>query len=195
MLSEREPNNLLVVTASPKLTELLGEILPSRDVGKLCAVSSCAEAKRAMLNAEYDIVVINSPLPDEFGSEFSLEVIKKGAAVAVLFSPRQMFEQVADKVEPEGVLVLPKPLGRETLSAAMRIASAMRRRLRAMERENRSLNAKMAEIRLVNRAKWALIESLGMTEEQAHRHIEKKAMDERISKGDAARAILRTYEK
>lgn len=195
MFSERAQNNILVVSSSPKITELLGEILPARGRGGLHRVSSCGEAKRSMMNTEYDIVIINAPLTDEFGSELSLEVVRSGSAVAMLFAPRQVYEQVADKVETAGVLTLPKPLSRETLAAAVRIASAMRQRLRVMDRENKSLSARMGEIRLVNRAKWALIENLGMTEEQAHRYVEKRAMDMRVSKREAAENILSTYEK
>ena len=40
----------------------------------------------------------------------------------------------------------------------------------------------MAEIRLVNRAKWVLIEQLRMTEQEAHRYIEKQAMDRCVTR-------------
>ena len=53
---------------------------------------------------------------------------------------------------------------------------------------------KIQEIRLVNRAKWALIQCLGMTEEAAHRHIEKQAMDERISRREVAMRVLSVYQ-
>ena len=47
---------------------------------------------------------------------------------------------------------------------------------------------------IVNRAKYALIQYLGMTEEQAHKYIEQQAMNQRISKRTAAENILKTYE-
>ena len=53
---------------------------------------------------------------------------------------------------------------------------------------------KIKEIRLVNRAKWLLIECLRMTEAEAHRYIEKQAMDLRISKREAAENIIKTYK-
>ena len=49
----------------------------------------------------------------------------------------------------------------------------------------------MAEIRLVNKAKWALIEKKGMTEEEAHKYIEHMAMDERITRKEAAEKVLK----
>ena len=57
-----------------------------------------------------------------------------------------------------------------------------------------TLEEKIEEIRLVNRAKWLLIECLGMTEPEAHRYIEKQSMDQRISKREAAEAVIKTYK-
>ena len=52
----------------------------------------------------------------------------------------------------------------------------------------------MEEIRLVNRAKWILIEQLKMTEADAHHHIERQAMDRCVSKKEIALGIIKTYE-
>ena len=52
---------------------------------------------------------------------------------------------------------------------------------------------KMEEIRLVNRAKWLLISELKMDEPQAHRYIEKQAMDRCIQRREVAEEIIQTY--
>lgn len=49
-----------------------------------------------------------------------------------------------------------------------------RERLRQFEKKSLSVDEKMAEIRLVNRAKWLLISELKMSEPDAHRYIEKQ---------------------
>ncbi len=46
----------------------------------------------------------------------------------------------------------------------------------------------------MNRAKWLLIECLSMAEPDAHRYIEKQAMDLRITKREAAENIIKTYQ-
>jgi len=51
----------------------------------------------------------------------------------------------------------------------------------------------MAEIRLVNKAKWILISELFLSEPEAHRYIEKQAMDRCISKRTIAEEIIKTY--
>ena len=73
------------------------------------------------------------------------------------------------------------------------MASA-RERLRKMEKKATTIEEKMEEIRLVNRAKWILIEQLKMTEADAHHHIERQAMDRCVSKKEIALGIIKTYE-
>ncbi|MBE6613614.1 MAG: ANTAR domain-containing protein, partial [Ruminococcaceae bacterium] len=70
---------------------------------------------------------------------------------------------------------------------------ATRERLKKFEKKTMSTEEKMQEIRIVNRAKWILIDSLKMTESDAHRYIEKQAMDRCISKREIAEEIIHTY--
>lgn len=66
-------------------------------------------------------------------------------------------------------------------------------RLRRYEKNTLTIEEKMEEIRLVNRAKWLLIRELHMDEPQAHRYIEKQAMDRCVSKRTIAEEIVKTY--
>ncbi|MPN40452.1 hypothetical protein SDC9_187989 [bioreactor metagenome] len=63
-----------------------------------------------------------------------------------------------------------------------------------LQKENRKLQTTIEEIRLIDRAKCALIQCLLMTEPQAHRYLEKQAMDLRLTKREVAENILKTYE-
>jgi len=72
------------------------------------------------------------------------------------------------------------------------MASA-RERLRKLEKKTLSIEEKMKEIRIVNRAKWLLITELKMSEPDAHRYIEKKAMDRCVTKREIAEEIIKMY--
>ena len=71
--------------------------------------------------------------------------------------------------------------------------SALRERMRKSVKKEISVEEKMEEIRLVNRAKWLLIEEIKMDEPAAHRYIEKQAMDRCVSRREIAEEIIRTY--
>ncbi len=52
----------------------------------------------------------------------------------------------------------------------------------------------MEDVRLVGRAKCILMTHMHMREPEAHRYIEKQAMDRRTTRRAIAEGILKTYE-
>ena len=52
----------------------------------------------------------------------------------------------------------------------------------------------MEDMKIINRAKLLLITCLNMTEQEAHRYLEKQAMDMRMSKMQIAMQVIKTYE-
>ena len=116
-----------------------------------------------------------------------------GAGVLLLVRNDQ-FDDIYAKVVSYGVLTLSKPTNMQMVAQNLRILCATRERMRQMEAKQATVEEKIEEIRLVNRAKWLLIECLGMTEPEAHRYIEKQSMDQRISKREAAEAVIKTYK-
>ena len=193
MTSGRTQYRVLIVSAVEKIYEYITEILPPGEFSPILRAASAGEAKRMLVSDEADIV-INTPLPDEFGTELALD-LSGGTAGVLLLVKNDYFDQVCYKVEREGVLTVGKPSSRQTLYGAVKLAAAMSARLAKMERKNKTLREKMADIRTVNRAKWLLIENLNMTERDAHYYIEKQAMDMRLSRHEVAENIIRTYDK
>jgi response regulator NasT len=57
------------------------------------------------------------------------------------------------------------------------------------------LKSRLEEIKIINTAKLLLIEHKKMSEDEAHKYIEKKAMDFRVSKIKIANEIIDEYYK
>jgi AmiR/NasT family two-component response regulator len=183
----------MVVSATDKTAKSLSAILLSSKFSRIISVNKAGDARRKAEESQVDIAVINTPLPDDFGIQLAEDLSEKNLGVLVIVG-RDIFEQVAGRVEPYGVVVLAKPVVRAELVQAIRILRVMREKLLRLEARATSLESKMKEIRLVNRAKWLLIDRLKMSEEEAHRYIEKAAMDDCVSKGVVAEDIIKTYE-
>ena len=113
--------------------------------------------------------------------------------VSLMTVKSEVYEEVYAKVLDYGVYALPKPLSRSVAIRAVEWMCATRERLRRLEKRSLSLEEKMSEIRIVNRAKWVLIEHLKMSEQEAHRYIEKQAMDSCKSKREIAENLIKTY--
>ena len=155
---------------------------------------SAGETRRVLLSQSADVVIINTPLSDEFGTELALD-LSEGVMGIMLVVKAELFDRVAHKVEDSGVLTVARPNSRQTFYGALKLLTAVSAKLSKMEKKNLSLIEKMTDIRTVNRAKWLLIENLNMTENDAHHYIEKQAMDTQLSRREVAEGIIRTYDK
>lgn len=185
--------SVLIVSASEKFNTAILPLLPISDYGPAVFVSSAAEARRRLLEQSYDIVLINTPLADDFGMRLAIDLCGKSDAGVLLLVRGECFSDISARAAEFGVMTLEKPVSAQLLTQILRLLCATRERLRKMGERQASVEEKIAEIRLVNRAKWALIQHQGMTEADAHRHIEKQAMDLRLSKREVAEGILKTY--
>lgn len=185
---------VLIVSGSRQIYEFITDILHGDDFDAIAYAASVGEARRALSASEYDILIVNTPLPDEFGADFSLGV-SGGRMGILLLCKGELYEQVVDRVEEYGILTLPKPTTKQAIYTSIHLLIAVSAKLSVLEKKNKTLQEKMADIRVVNRAKWLLIENLGMTEKDAHYYIEKQAMDMRLSRREVAEYIIRTYDK
>ena len=187
--------SVLVVSSSQKFNEAVKPLLSESNCFPVSYAFSISEAQRCILEKPYDFIIIRSPLPDDFGIKFAIDISQGKNSVCLMMIKAELHEEVSAKVTSNGVFTISSPTSRNMLKEAMQWMAAVRERLRNAEKKTISLEAKMEEIRLVNRAKWMLIENLNMTESDAHRYIEKQAMDHCITKGEIAENILKTYRK
>ena len=118
---------------------------------------------------------------------------KKSGSREALAQRNEVYEEVCDKVTEYGILTLPKPASKQMVAHTLNFMAGIRERLRKLENKSLSMEEKMKEIRLVNRAKWVLIDELKMSEADAHRYIEKQAMDRCVSRREIAEEIISTY--
>ena len=193
MLTERQQLCALIVSKSDRTPEAIGPILTMNGIGKILRAQSAGEARRMVMSRPVDIAIINTPLPDDFGIQLAIELSERNICV-LIFVKGDQYEQITYKLEEYGAITLAKPVDRASLVLSVRMLKAMRAKLVKMETQHSSLESKMREIRLVNRAKLLLVERLSMTEEEAHRFIEKQAMDSCVKKSEIAENIIKTYE-
>ena len=193
MLFQERTYSVLVVSASEKFNTTMLPLLPKTDYYPVSFAGSVSEAKRRLAEQSVDIVVINAPLGDDFGKRLAIDLCNSSDSAVLLAVKSDLFEEISAQVTEFGVTVLSKPTSTALMSQSLRGLCAMRERLRRVEVRQATVEERMEEIRLVNRAKWLLIECLSMTEATAHRYIEKQAMDLRLSKREVAEDIIRTY--
>ncbi len=185
--------SVLIASSSDKFTDAITGMLPEGRYRPVKIAGSVSEARRELLERAYDVVIINAPLPDEFGNRFAVDLCRTGGAGVMLFVKSEHFEEISGKLGDYGVMVLARPTSPSLVAQSLALVCATRERMKRVEQKAQTMEEKMEEIRLVNRAKWILIDQLKMSEPDAHRYIEKTAMDRCVTKRAVAQSIIRTY--
>ncbi len=185
--------SVLLVSASESLNKSLSGLLPVSVYSPVTTVGSVSAAKRLIAERNYDFILVNSPLPDEDGMRFCIDAVYGGNSIATVLVRSELYPDFFDAASASGVFVVPKPLTKSTATLALDWMISARERLRHTEKKVLSVEEKMDEIRLVNRAKWLLISELHMSEPEAHRYIEKQAMDRCVRRKSVAEEIIKTY--
>lgn len=186
--------NILIVSSSDKETDSITRIIKTVDRPLFFTSRNGKEARHILSEIDFDVILVNTPLQDEFGHEFALLATETTSSGVVMVVGTELYDEVEAKMQPEGILVALKPINRENFFSILKLAQSIHRRIVSFKTENVKLQKKIEDNRLIDRAKLVLIQSLGLSEPQAHRYIEKQAMDMRTTKKEVAKAILRTYE-
>ena len=184
----------LIVSAGEKGQAVLRDMLSASRFDRVTTVSNGSDARRALISQGYELVVINTPLTDEFGHELCSSAVEKTDAGVVLLAKAAAAEQLLAPMSEQGVLLLSKPFSNTLFLQAIHLAAASNHRLQLLRQENARMQEKIAQVRLVSHAKCCLVEREQMSEDAAHRYIEKRAMDTRRSRAEIAQEILDSYE-
>ena len=190
--SPSEPDRPRVVVAEDEalirldLVEMLGE--EGYEV-----VGEAGDGERAVELAEEtrpDLVVLDVKMPRLDGIAAAERIARQGIAPVVIltaFSQRDLVERARDA---GAMAYLVKPFTQADLVPAIEMAMSRFAELRHLESEVVDLTERLETRRAVDRAKGVLQGSLGLSEPEAFRWIQKTAMDLRLSMRQVAEGVV-----
>jgi AmiR/NasT family two-component response regulator len=152
-------------------------------------------AVEAILSLGPDVALVDIAMPGLDGIEVTRRVGDASAVVVVTaFGQR---EKVAQARDAGAMAYLIKPVSRDDLVPAIEMAWSgwltlreLRGQLVASAAAAERAEQRLAERRVVERAKGVLAESLGLSEEDAYRWLRQAAMDSRTSLAHVAQQVL-----
>lgn len=183
----------VLLVCDKKQQDALASMFRGSGYDKLVFAQNAGEARRQLMGIDFGLVVINTPLTDEFGRELALDCAGQTTAGVILLVAGPQADKIAAGLESRGVFVQQKPVARQVLLQTVRLTQVSRSRLLELQKKNRQLMSKLDDMRTICRAKCALIEYRRMTEQEAHKYIEQTAMEQRVTRRDVARDILETF--
>lgn len=186
--------NALIVASNKQISSALASEVKRAGADNIALAFDAVAAKRLVSDRTFGLIVIYA---DDFcgkGAEIARIFAAKSNGGVILIESAKNYEEISRRLEDDGVIVLGKPLSHVALFQAIKVVRATNNRIARLVEEQRDLLKKLDDMRLINRAKLILMQNMGFTEEQAHRHIEKCAMDLRRTRAEVAMDILKTYE-
>ena len=98
MLFKEYTYSVLIVSAAEQFTAQLEKMLPENEYYPVDTVKSVGAARRRLLEKSYDIVLINTPLPDEFGERLAIDIMENPHSSVLIFVRGDMYEDILENM-------------------------------------------------------------------------------------------------
>ena len=141
-----------------------------------------------------DLVVMDIKMPDMDGIE-AAKVLTEEKIAPVLLLTAYSQQDLIERARDAGVVgYLVKPFRESNLAPAIDITLARFDEFQAVQKEVEDLTEALETRKVVDRAKGILMDTQGMSEQDAFRRIQKMSMNTRRPMKEIAEAIILTHE-
>ena len=186
---EAESHIVLLVSRDSKIISQISAFLVP-PLFELTTTSDFNEARRLATERTFNIVIADSG--DGYDTDFAMNIAESYSTILLLV-PSEHFDEISYRVEGYGILTITKPFEPFYFYNIMKIAIAVQYKVQVLSSQTTKLKVKMEEIKQVNRAKMLLMQNMNMSEQEAHRYIEKEAMDRGMKRIAISEEIIKTY--
>jgi AmiR/NasT family two-component response regulator len=184
LIAEDDP--LVAVTLSDQLAQLGHTVVAVASDGR--------EAIEMARREKPEVALLDIKMPnvdgisaaEQIGDELDIPMVMLTA-----YSDRPLVLRAA---EAGALGYLLKPVSSEELSANLRLAVARHHDRMALKREVDRLEETLVERQMIDRAKFILMERVGLTEDDAYSRIRQRAREKRVKMAAVAQTIIAAEE-
>ena len=184
-----DSHSVLIVTKDSKLSQNIAAMLVA-PLFETEVLSDFNEARRRVSERVYNIILVD--YTEGEGTDFAIDA-SESLSTILLLTPPSLFEEISYRVEGYGIIAITNPFDQFYFYNMIKAAIAVQYKVQVLSSQTTKLKVKMEEIKQVNRAKMLLMQSMQMTEQEAHRYIEKEAMDRGLKRTAISEEIIRRY--
>jgi len=183
--------NVIIVSGNAKASEVLDQFLKN---SFRCSIKKVETASQAysLVNSDYpfDLAVINSPLQNENSLQLAEFITEKTSAFCILLVKAEFAEKAHEIADKNGIIVVSKPFNQSVLYQSVYIVETAINRYYKLYAETVRLENKIDEIKIIDKAKFMLMQYRKISEEEAHDYLQHYAMNKHLKKIVAANEII-----
>lgn len=189
----RQPKIFLASSDQASL-QFLKQVLQREGYLVAGAAQDGAQALRLIHTLQPDLVILDSELKGTSALEVAKFISEEQVAPIIMLTS-SWHRNIISKTRDFPVFAyLIKPVQESTLLPAIEAALANYEKLARLEEEVNKLKETLAARKLIERAKGILMETLGITEAEAYRRLQRQSMDRCVPMKTIAEAIIVAYE-
>jgi response regulator NasT len=181
---------VVVVEDDNAFRQLLRDTLEQLGHEVIGDASTGTDMVRTVLSLEPDVVVFDIHLPHLDGLEALRQIYQTRIVAAVAITADRDQQLVSRAMEEHVLAYLVKPVEAHQLAPALQVAWARFEELSSLSAENASLRQTLANRKIIERAKGALMKRFRWSEADAFRRLQRGAMNRRVPMVELAQAVL-----
>ena len=193
-MQEPRKSTLLFVQDAAAEPAALGAFAAEQPALALVTADGLDEAERKLAQLDPALVVWQCDAPGLPALRQCVRLAESSEAVFLLLVRPGTYEAVWQFVQAAGICVMSWPTSPAMLLQMLRNLLLLKRNLQSMQEKTDRLQLQLQDLKRIQKAKSLLMRQLGMSEEDAHRWIEKAAMDRCVKKREIAETVIRMYE-
>ena len=187
---ERERVRVLVVDESPERAELLREGLLRAGHEVTATLSSSLAMLKTIEELKPDVIVIDTDSPSRDVLEHLVFVSQHTPRPVVMFASDDAPETIRAATRAGVSAYVVDGLDGNRIKAIVEAAVARFEEYQALRTQLAEANLKLAERKLVERAKGLLMKSRGLDEDAAYAALRKMAMDRKLKLAEVAQRVV-----
>lgn len=185
---------VLVVDESEERAAILRGGLEEAGHEVVASLSSPLELLRAVEALHPDVIVIDTESPTRDVLEHVVIVSQSSPRPIVMFATDAAGDSIRDAVRAGVSAYVVDGLDAGRVNSIVAVACANFDEFQHLKSELAEANLKLSERKLVERAKGLLMQSRGMSEDDAYHALRKLAMSKKLRLGDVAQQVIDTAE-
>lgn len=141
-----------------------------------------------------DLIITGVDLPGLDGIAALIEISKTHKIPAIVVTQQRSLELVQRALEDHVMAYLLEPVNVDEITPTIYLVLRRFEQFQELQQENESLKQALADRKLIERAKGALMKHAAIEEEDAYKRLRRMATDNRIRMAEAAERVLAVIE-